>query len=136
MAALYFAMGKKDNAKLFARKSLEHFHKCKNGTEEDYLNYLQYRPARLMRFGWIYICLGETEKGLQMFRQMTQCWRCRHCRHRECFEAYQYLGRYYETVGDYEKALEWYERAYTINDQDLVSKISIEKVKELMHKKR
>lgn len=136
MAALYFTIGKKDNAKLFARKALEHFNKAGNGTEANYLDYLQYRPARLMRFGWIYICLGETEKGLTMFRQMTQCWRCRHCRHKECFEAYQYLGRYYETTGEYEKALEYYEKAYEINDQDLVSEISIEKVKELMRKRR
>ncbi len=136
MAALYYTMGKKDNAKLFARKSLEHFNKAGNGTEENYLGYLQYRPARLMRFGWIYICLGETEKGLTMFRQMTQCLRCRHCRHKECFEAYQYLGRYYETTGEYEKALEFYEKAYEANDQDLVSEISIGKVKEMMGKKR
>ncbi len=136
MAALYFTIGKKDNARLFARKALEHFNKAGNGTEANYLDYLQYRPARLMRFGWIYICLGETEKGLTMFRQMTQCWRCRHCRHKECFEAYQYLGRYYETTGEYEKALEFYEKAYEVNDQDLVSKISMEKVKELMRKRR
>ena len=136
LAALYFTMGKRDNARLFARKSLEHFNKAGNGTEENYLNYLQYRPARLMRFGWIYICLGETQKGLSLFRQMTECHRCRHCRHRECFEAYQYLGRYYETTGDYEQALEYYEKAYAANDQDLVSAVSIEKVKELMRKKR
>ena len=71
-----------------------------------------------------------------MFRQMTQCLRCRHCRHKECFEAYQYLGRYYETTGEYEKALEFYEKAYEANDQDLVSEISIGKVKEMMGKKR
>ncbi len=124
MAALYFTIGKKDNARLFARKALEHFNKAGNGTEANYLDYLQYRPARLMRFGWIYICLGETEKGLTMFRQMTQCWRCRHCRHKECFEAYQYLGRYYETTGEYEKALEFYGKAYEVDGEDRGSKRS------------
>ena len=71
MASLYFGIGKKDNAKLFARRALEHFQKAGYGKEEHYLKYEQYRPARLMRFGWIYICLGETEKGLDMFREMA-----------------------------------------------------------------
>ena len=129
MASLYFGIGKKDNAKLFARRALEHFQKAGYGKEEHYLKYEQYRPARLMRFGWIYICLGETEKGLDMFREMAKCRRCRQCRHKECFEAYQYMGRYYEIVGDYKTALELYERAFAISSRDLVSEMAIKRIK-------
>ncbi|MCI8886764.1 MAG: tetratricopeptide repeat protein [Hungatella sp.] len=119
LASLCFRAGKRNDAKIHAEKALEHFRKTDNGTEENYLNYLSYRPARLMRFGWIYICLGQTEKGLEMFRQMTECRKCRQCRYKECFEAYQYLGMYYEAIGDRRNAYENYKRAYELNDHSI-----------------
>ncbi len=128
LAALYFMKGDLKRAKEHAAKSLEHFKKAGNGTEENYLKYRSYRPARLLRFGWIYICLGETEKGLQMFADMAGGLRCRQCRHQKCFESYQYLGRYYEAVGEPEKAVENYQKALDCNEHDMVSRISLERV--------
>lgn len=128
LAALCFRQGKKAEAKLHAKKALEHFGKAGKGTEEDYLNYLSYRPARLMRFGWIYICLGETEKGLEMFKQMTECRRCRQCRHGGCFESYQYLGMYYEAIGDHEKAYENYKKAYEFNQHGIATSIAWKRI--------
>ena len=131
LAYLYFRMGKKKDAKAHALSSLEHFKKSDNGTEEHYLAYLSYRPARLMRFGWLYICVGETEKGLSMFRQMTECRRCRQCRHKVCYEGYQHLGMYYEAVGDYEKARENYEKAMEFNDHEVAAKIAWKRIQRL-----
>ena len=85
-------------AKAHAQKSFAHFAKSKWKSEEIYLNYRPYRPARLMRHAWLYICLGETEKGLSYFHQMYECRRCKQCRHRECYEGYLYLGMYYEAM--------------------------------------
>lgn len=132
LASLYFMLGEKENAKLHAGKALEYFEKSDNGTQENYLNYAQYRPARLMRFGWVYICLGETEKGLDMFRQMTQCQKCRQCRYKACFESYWYLGRYYETAGDYKKALEYVEKAYELNDHDIAVTVSLKRLRGIL----
>ncbi len=129
LAFTYFLMGKADLAKQYAGESLENFKKCNMGKEADYLAYRQYRPARLMRFAWIYIGLGETEKGLGLLRDMLTCTRCRHCRHRDCFEAYLYLGRYYEGIGDYEKALEYCEKAYEINDHEVAVIVSVQELR-------
>ena len=107
---------------------MEHFEKAERGTEADYLNYMSYRPARLMRFGWIYICLGETEKGLEMFRQMTECRRCRQCRHKGCFESYQYLGMYYEAAGDHRKAYENYKKAFELNQHGIAVRIAWKRI--------
>lgn len=127
-----FLMGKKDQAKEYAMDSLKHFQLSERSTEDNYLQYRQYRPARLMRFAWIYICLGETEKGLQMLRDMTTSMRCRHCRHKECFEAYLYLGRYYEGIGEYEKALEYCEKALKINDHEIANMVSVQRLKKIL----
>ncbi len=128
LAALCFRQGKKADARIHARKALEHFEKAERGTEADYLNYMSYRPARLMRFGWIYICLGETEKGLEMFRQMTECRRCRQCRHKGCFESYQYLGMYYEAAGDHRKAYENYKKAFELNQHGIAVRIAWKRI--------
>ena len=118
-AELYFRMGRRKDAAAHAKKALEYFKKTQWRTEEDYLNFGEYRPARLMRHGWIYICLGETEKGLQMFEAMTGCTRCRQCRHEECYESFLYLGMYYEAVGDLKKALDYYKKGLAANGHSI-----------------
>ena len=128
LASLYFRMGKKTDARLHAVSAMEHFKKSDSGTEENYLNYKSYAPARLMRFGWIYICLGEVEKGLAMFRDMLVSLRCRQCRYKGCFEGYQYLGMYYEAVGNHEKAYENYKKAFELNDHGMATRIAWERI--------
>lgn len=125
LAELYFRMGRLEDAKLYGERGLEHFRRSDRGTEEDYLGYGEYRPARLMRHGWLYIAAGETEKGLDYFRQMLSCTRCRQCRHRECFESYLYLGWYCEAVGEPEKALEYYQKGLNIVPYSLTLRSSI-----------
>ena len=131
LAYLYFRKGRKLDARIYALRSIEHFKKSDSGTEEDYLAYLSYRPARLMRFGWLYICMGETEKGLDMLRQMTGCGRCRQCRHQGCYESYQHLGMYYEATGDYEKARENYEKACELNQHGIATRIALKRIQKL-----
>lgn len=128
LAALYFRVGRKKDARFHAGKAMEHFYKAAKGTEGNYLGYLPCRPARLMRFGWIYICLGETQKGLNMFRQMTRCRRCRQCRHPGCFESYQYLGMYYEAIGNRKKAYEYYKKAYEWNTHGIAVSIAWKRI--------
>lgn len=128
-AMLYFRMGKRKDAKLHAKRSLEHFEKSRWAREDDYLNYGEFRPARLMRHGWAYIALGETEKGLRMLKDMLTCTRCRQCRYPGCYEAFLYLGWYYEAVGDVKKATECYEKGLEYNEHSIKLRICIENLK-------
>lgn len=135
LASLCFRMRRFKAAKTHAQKALEHFTRTKWTTEENYLNYRPYRPARLMRHGWIYICLGETEKGLSYFRQMNECMRCRQCRHQVCFEGYLYLGMYYEAIEDYEKAVEYYEKSLKANPHGITARATLEHLQKKLAKK-
>lgn len=131
LAYMYFRMGKKKDARLHAAKSLEHFKKSGSGSEENYLKYYSFGPARLMRFGWLYICLGETEKGLAMLEDMTRWKRCRQCRYRACYEGYQHLGMYYEAAGDREKACEYYKKALEYNNHEISLTIALKRIEKL-----
>ena len=135
LASLCFRMKRFKDAKIHAQKSLEHFSKTKWTSEENYLNYRPYRAARLMRHGWIYICLGETEKGLSFFHQMNQCLRCRQCRHQVCFEGYLYLAMYYEAVEDYQKAVEYYEKSLEANPHGITARATLDHLRKKLGKK-
>lgn len=125
LASVLFRMKCFDEAKVHAQKSLDYFSKLKYSSEEAYLAYPAYRPARLFRHGWIHLCLGDTEKGLFLFRQMTACARCKGCRHQDCFESYLYLGFYYETIGDLKTALEYYEKAVEANPGSVTAEVAL-----------
>lgn len=125
-AAVCFRMGKLDEAKVHAQNALKHFAKTKWKFEEPYLNYKPYRPARLFRHAWIYICLGETETGLRMLKQMTECLRCTGCRYRTCFESYLYLGFYYEAIGEYDTAIDYYNQALAANPLSITAKATLD----------
>ncbi len=136
LASLCFRMRRFKDAKLHAQKSLEHFSRTKWASEEIYLNYRPYRPARLMRHAWIYICLGETEKGLSYFRQMNECLRCRQCRHQVCFEGYLYLAMYYEAIEDYGQAVAYYEKTLEVNPHSITARATLTHLQKQLAKKK
>ncbi len=118
MSICLFRMGKRGDAQLHARKAMEHFAKTDCPSEELYLGYRQYRASRLSRMGWLYICLGDADKGLRLLQEMNACTRCRMCRHPECFECYLFQGWYYEAIGNYPEALKLYRRAEQLNPHE------------------
>ena len=79
----------------------------------------------------MYICLGETEKGLKMLEDMNRWQRCRQCRYKACYEGYQHLGMYYEAVGDLEKAREYYKKAQKFNSHDISITIALKRTQKL-----
>ena len=99
------------------------------------MTYRPYRPARLMRQAWIYICLGETEKGLSYFRQMNECLRCRQCRHQECYEGYLYLAMYYEAIEDYDQAVAYYEKTLEVNPHSITARATLTHLQQQLKKK-
>lgn len=132
LASVLFRMRCFDEAKEHAKKSLDYFSKLKYSSEEAYLAYPAYRPARLFRQAWVHLCLGETEKGLSLFRQMTACTRCKGCRHQDCFESYLFLGFYYETMGALDTALDHYRRAARANPRSITAKVALDHLLDIM----
>ena len=105
LAQNYYLMGKYEKAKEHAIKAIEHFHKA-GRDEESYMSYTAYAPARIGLFGWIYLCMGDREKAEECFRKMEEIQPCRFCEYKKCFESSLWLGRMYESMGNYEKAIE------------------------------
>lgn len=104
-----------NQAKEYAKASLESFKKSGSGKLEDYLAYKPYAPARLASLGWLLLCQGKKEEARENFQKMEQIQRCRGCRYRECFESRLYLGYYYEAVGDLKEAKAQYQEALKRN---------------------
>lgn len=128
LATICFCLGKKRDAKIHAERSMAYFQKADNGTEEDYLNYKEFRAARLLRLGWNYIMLGETQKGLDMLQGMSTCTKCRHCHCSGCFEGPLYLGLYYEAIGDYPKAREYYQQGLLLKPHSIELQVVLKAV--------
>ena len=110
LAQPYYLAGDYEKAKEHAKKALEYFHKS-GYKEEDYIAYISRSATRLSQFGWLYLCLGEKEKAKQCFEKMDKVPTCRFCEYKKCYESAVNLGRYYESIGEYEKAIEMLEEA-------------------------
>ncbi len=69
----------------------------------------------MSNIAWCYLAIGETEKGEQLLWDMQTARPCKDCVFKGCFESWLYLGRYYESLGETKKALEYLEKAHEIN---------------------
>lgn len=136
IARIYYRMGHFSQAAEHARKSFEHFRLANKGTEADYLAYGPYKPAREGGFGWLYLAVGEMEKGLKLFEQMDQGYRCKGCRFPDCYEKYLYLGMYYEAVGEHEQALLAYQRAVSIAPHLITPAFALENLQKRVGRKK
>lgn len=132
LAKAYFLSKDKRRAKNYAEKALKHFAKSGQGTREDYLDYKPYLPARLGNFGWMELCLGNTEKAMELFEEMGNNLRCRRCTDRKCFESVLYLGDCYAAMGEIEKAKEFYEKTLSIFPGCEEARLKLERLKNPM----
>lgn len=120
-ARQYFLMGNDTKAREHANKAMEYFQKETNGTKlEDYLGHGYYAPARHLNLAWLFILLGERERGLKYLEQSDWIPRCRLCRHKSCYEKYYYRGLYREVTGDLAGAMEDYQTAREMNSHAYV----------------
>ena len=121
-AKLFFRCQDLEKAQYYGHIVFETFQYTNRGkTEikiEHYLSYQPYHSRRLCELGWMYICLGEIEKGLTFLEEMERC-RCRECEYKGCCESFRNRGFYYEAIGEYEKALECYEKVLELNPEDM-----------------
>ena len=105
MAQLCYIKKKYDEAKKYAKAALEQF-LISGVSIEDYISYPNRGPVNRMRIGRYYQYCGELEKAEKMFRSAAGMRLCCDCKQTECQDLYCYLGRLYETMGDYDKALQ------------------------------
>lgn len=103
LARAYYMAGNHKKAAKYAGDALEHLRKS-GRTEEDYVGYTAYGPARIGAIGWLYLCLGDKEKAVEYFQKMEEIQPCRYCEFEKCYESTLWLGRFYESQGDYESA--------------------------------
>lgn len=136
LSRAYYCMGRFPQAAEHAKKALEHFRLSGRGTETDYVSYGPYKPAREGTMGWVYLAMGERDKGLKLFEQMDQGYRCKACRFQGCYEKYLFLGLYYEAMGDDEQALLAYRKAYSIAPHLIITAFALENLQKRVDRKK
>lgn len=128
LAQPYYLAGEYEKAKEHAQKALEYFYKTGHN-EEEYLSFKAYSATRLSQFGWLYLCLGEKEKAEENFKKMDTVMTCRFCEYKKCYESAVNLGRYYESIGDYEKAVEMLEEALRRKPDEVETSYALENLR-------
>ena len=128
LAQPYYLAGDFEKAKEHARKALEYFYKTGHN-EEEHLAYKAYSATRLSQFGWLYLCLGEKEKAEAYFKKMDTVKPCRFCEYEKCYESAVNLGRYYESIGEYEKAVEMLEEALRRKPDEVETNYALENLR-------
>lgn len=128
LAKTYYLMGEYEKAKEHAQKAFDHFHEL-GWVEEDYVNFKAYAPVRIGTIGWLYLCLGDKDKAEESFRKMNEIHLCRYCTRDKCFESSLWLGRFYETQGDYKRAIEHLEEALRRNPELVQAKKALENLR-------
>lgn len=136
LARAYYMMGKYGPAAEHAKRALEHFKLAGSRTEADYLAYGPYKPAREGLMGWLYLAVGDRERGRKLFEQMNQGYRCKGCRYPGCYEKYLYQGLYHEMEGELERAMEEYREAIRLNPHSLEVKCALENLQKRVNRKK
>lgn len=132
-AKAFYMLQKKSQAAECGRKAKELYLKDA-ASEEAYINYGKERPWRMARMGECYMYMGESEKALKMFEQISSCNRCTHCREPKCYEAFRDMAIYYFGMKQYEKALSCYEQALEICPSDSETLLAIAKLRKEIRK--
>lgn len=128
LAMVYYRMGRYEEAEKYAQTAIAHFHEA-GRTEEDYIGYKAYSPVRLGLFGWLYLCLGDKEKAKESFCRMESMQPCKFCAYKKCFESSLYLGQFYESQGDYERAAELMEETLRRDPINVEAKQNLENLR-------
>ena len=128
LAKTCYLLGDYEQAGKHAKKVLDCIAK-RNTTLEDYASYAGYVPIRKGWVAWIYLALGEKEKGRRLFEEMEKEHPCASCKYTKCFESSLWLGFYYYCEKEYEKAAELFEETLRRNEDELEAKFMLEKMK-------
>lgn len=128
IAQCYYMAGKREEAARHAKKALKHMEEC-HVAHEDYLTYPQYAPVQSGWLAWCYLALGEKEKAKGIFERMEQIRPCASCGYKKCFESSLWLGLYYYTEGEFERAAELFEETLRRANDAVQAKFMLEKIR-------
>ena len=130
----YYMLEDYEQAAHHARNALKRLEE-RNTTPEDYMTWPGYMPVRTGHIGWIYLALGEKEKGKKYLEDMETIPPCRSCRYKKCYEASLWLGFYYYIEKEYEKAAELLEETLKRNFDALEAEFLLGKLRAKMEGK-
>lgn len=125
----YYMTGEYEKARCHGEKALQCL-AARNTTPEDYMNWPGREPVRTGQIGWIYLALGEKEKGRDCLERMEKLRPCRNCGYARCFEASLWLGYYYYCEKEYAKAAELMEETLRRFPQSLNAEYLLRKLRE------
>lgn len=128
IAQCYYMAGKREEAARHAKKASKHMEEC-HVAHEDYLTYPQYAPVQSGWLAWCYLALGEKEKAKGIFERMEQIRPCASCGYKKCFESSLWLGLYYYTEGEFERAAELFEETLRRANDAVQAKFMLEKIR-------
>lgn len=128
IAQCCYMAGKREEAARHAKKALRHMEEC-HVTHEDYQTYPQYAPVQSGWLAWCYLALGEKEKAKGIFERMEQIRPCVACGYKKCFESSLWLGLYYYTEGEFERAAVLFEETLKREKDALQAKFLLEKIR-------
>ncbi|MBQ6229492.1 MAG: hypothetical protein IJJ74_00040 [Eubacterium sp.] len=108
---------------------------------ERYLNYHNNRPRRLSEVAKFYFYMGEKEKAYKLIEEMARCGLCSEdkeercglcsdCHESKCYEVYLTLAKFAELEDNNKLALELYQKAHDITDDDSEVEIAIKLLSE------
>ena len=115
-AGIFFFMGKRDMARLWANRALR-FYEGQGGFEK-WLNPPDGGLNRMYLFGCLQLYAGNRETAMQMVKEMKQRPRCTYCTHCCCTDAWELEAGILTADGDYAGAAEIYERILKESGRD------------------
>lgn len=128
LARACYLAGNYEPARGHAKNAFENMSKA-GRSEEDYIYFKAYAPVRTGYMGWLYLCLGDKEKARENFEAMERLQPCRYCEYEKCFESTLWLGLFYESQGDYRRAIELMEETLRRNPNLIQAQKVLEKLR-------
>ena len=131
IARCFYYLKKYRKAKVHARLAMDAI--CaEERTLEDYLDYVSDGPSRAAVAGWLEICMGNRERGLEHFRSMEKMRACGGCLYEKgCYESCLNQGWLYEREGDYPRAMEYLKRACERNPGSFCARRLMEQIRKM-----
>lgn len=124
-AGIFFYLGKKDTARLWAERALQYYEK--HGGFEKWLNPADGGLNRMYLLGCLQLYAGRRETVMQLAGEMKQRPRCTYCTHCTCTDAQELEAGVLAADGDYAGAVRIYEAILkeTGRDKDVRMKLAL-----------
>lgn len=129
MADISYFSGKKEEAKKYALEALDLLEK-RGGVQKVYAGSYN-RAEKMYDIVVLYLYAGMRDKSEELFKEMcAQPVLCRQCLYPFCTDKLEAMALYAETDGDYQKAIELYEKILTVSASDNDVRMKLRRAKQ------